>query len=354
MFPLTRRQLLLFAGLAPTGKLAAQLIGHSGGEWSIRGTDPIEIYRGDRRVTAYHAGYGTGVPFFDPVVGPSGKSFTVAAATPEAPAVVAPTGLWFSLGNVNGYHFHPSSAAESSGGMKRGRILHKGMNGVLIKDSVIVIRMKSEWMEAASPGRRLCSDEREFTLFHRGDGSLAINAVIELMADAGDLEIGEEASGAWSLRVGAGLAWKEGDKNRRLSCSEGLEGKEVVGKRANWVICEGLDAGNVPGGVAVFDHPGNPGFPAQWTFDESGIISANPFAPRSLPAEASGIPSDGTTKEEPEAPGKAFRLRARSGKHDLPRIVRNGESIVFRYRTVFFTGKAEAAEIPAAYAHFAE
>jgi hypothetical protein len=353
MIPLSRRQFVTLASLAPAGTAVAQLIGHSEGEWSIRGTDPIEIYRGDRRVTAYHAGFATGVPFFDPVVGPSGKSFTATTSPKPAKEVFAPMGLWFSLGNVNGYDFHPEPGSAAPPAKKRGRILHKGMNGVLIKGSAMVIRMKSEWMEVASPARRLCSDEREFTLFHRADGSLVISVVIELIADAGDLEIGREDSGAWSLRIGAGLAWKEGDKNRRLSCSEGLEGKEVVGKRANWVICEGLDAGNVPGGVAVFDHPGNPGSPAQWTFDESGLISANPFAPRPLPA--SGIPSDAITKqEESEAPGKAFRLRARAGKHDLPRIVRNGESIVFRYRTVFFTGKAEAAEIPAAYAHFAD
>lgn len=341
----------MLASLAPTGRAVAQLIGHSEGEWSIRGTDPIEIYRGDRRVTAYHAGFATGVPFFDPVVGPSGKSYTAPAAAKAGEQGVVPTGLWFSLGSVNGYDFHPASGASAPSQKKRGRIIHRGMNGVLIKGSAMVIRVKSEWIEAELPERRICSDQREFTLFHRDDGSLAISAVIELIADAGDLEIGVEPIGAWSLHVGPGLAWKAGDKNRHLTCSEELSGDEVAGKRAKWLICQGLDAGNLPGGIAVLDHPENPGFPSQWTIEGSGLISANPFAARPLPAPEPAAGDEGTTKDSAE-PGRGFRLRAKAGQYDLPRIVRNGESVFFRYRTIFFAGQAEAADIPQAYGHF--
>lgn len=342
----------MLASLAPAGRAVAQLIGHSEGEWSIRGTDPIEIYRGDRRVTAYHAGFATGVPFFDPIVGPSGKSFTAPSGAKPGEAAADPTGLWFSLGNVNGYDFHPDLGSAVAAGEKRGRVVHKGMNGVLIKGSAVVIRVKSEWLEADLPERRICSDQREFTLFHREDGSLAISAVIELMADAGDLEIGPEKIGAWSIRVGPGLVWKDGDKNRQLICSEGVNGKEVAGKRAKWLSCQGLDAGNLPGGVAILDHPGNPGFPAEWTIDEAGLISANPFAPRPLPATESAAEVEATTKDSTE-PGRGFRLRAKAGQHDLPRIVRNGESVFFRYRSIFFAGQAATADLSKAYDLFA-
>lgn len=341
----------MLASLVPTGRALAQLIGHSEGEWSIRGTDPIEIYRGDRRVTAYHAGFATGVPFFDPVVGPSGKSYTAPGAPMPGEGVASPTGLWFSLGNVNGYDFHPVAGSAVASEKKRGRILHRGMNGVLIKGSAVVIRMKSEWLEADLPERRICSDQREFTLFHREDGSLAISAVIELIADAGDLEIGVEPIGAWSLRVGPGLVWKAGDKNRHLTCSEGLGGDDVADNCAKWLVCQGLNAGNLPGGVAILDHPENPGFPAQWSIDEAGLVSANPFAPRpvSLPEPAAG---EGATTNDSTEAGRGFRLRTKAGQHDLPRIVRNGESVFFRYRSIFFAGQAAEADIPKAYGLF--
>lgn len=348
MIPLSRRHFLAIAGLAPVGGARAQLIGHAEGEWSIRGTDPIEIYRGDRRITAYHAGTTQGVPFFDPLVGPGGKSHTAPAT--QAPAEFAPTGLWFSLGNVNGRSFHPSADGPQEAGPERGIIVHKGMNGVLIKGSAVVIRVKSEWTETGSSDRRVCSDQREFTLFHREDGSLAVSALIELIADAGDLEIGPEVSGAWSVRVGPGLVWKEGDKNRHLSGSEGETGSGVAGSRSRWVVAEGLDAGNLPGGVAMFDHPGNPGAPARWTIDGSGLVSANPFVPAPLPQP----PAPGTDAvEDAGNAARGFRMRARSGQFDVPRLVRNGESLFFRYRTIFFSGKAEAAGIPTAYDLFA-
>lgn len=346
----SRRELLMLASLVPAGRAAAQLIGHSDGEWTIRGTDPIEFYRGDRRVTAYHSGMAAGLPYFDPIVGPSGKSFTAAATAATDPAEMA-AGLWFSLGNVNGYDFHPHPADKESAERKRGRIVHRGMNGILIRESAIVIRVKSEWMERELPERRLCSDQREFTLYHRGDGALVISAVVELIADAGDLEIGPEETGAWTMKLGPGLSWKEADKNRHLSNSEGLAGPDAIGARADWLICQGLDAGNLPGGVAVLDHPGNPGFPARWTVAGSGLVSANPFAPR--PDGAAGF-SAKTDQDEAGASGRTFRLRARAGQQDVPRTVRNGESVIFRYRTILFSGKAEAAEIPEAFDRFAE
>jgi hypothetical protein len=83
------------------------------------------------------------------------------------------------------------------------------------------------------------------------------------------------------------------------------------------------------------------------------VVSVNPFAPRSLSAPE--ISPDASTKEAvPEGPDNAIPLRARAGNNDLPLIVPNGESIFFRYRTVFFTGKAEAADLPKAYTLFAD
>ncbi|PAW64591.1 MAG: hypothetical protein B9S36_02135 [Verrucomicrobiia bacterium Tous-C2TDCM] len=351
MIPLSRRQFATIASLLPAGGAMAQLISHSEGEWSIRGTDPIEIFWGDRRVTAYHAGVSSGVPFFDPIVGPSGKSYTAPAPSRRLGPIGSPTGLWFSLGNVNGCDFHPRHEGATPAGRKRGRIVHKGMNGVLIKGAVLVFRVKSEWVDAESPERRMGSDRREFTLFHREDGSLAISALIELIADAGDLEIGHEEIGAWSIRVGQGLAWKAEEKNRRLTCSEGMSGEEIAGNRAKWLACQGLDAGNLPGGVAIFDHPENPGSPARWTIDGAGLISSNPFG---LGPASSPEPSDTLGESAPGVPSADQKVLpgAPQRQQELPRIVRNGDSIFFRYRSVFFSGQAEAAGLPRAYELF--
>jgi len=193
MSSFTRRRFVQLATLVPVAEAGAQLIGTGGGGWSIRGTDPIEIFHGERRVTAYHAGYEQGLPHFDPVVGPNGKSFT--AAENQEGRVARPGGLSFALGDVNGYDFRRRAGVASGLPLKPGVILHKGMNGVLVKGPAVVIRTKAEWFDAADPIRRICSDKREFTLFYREDGSLVIETVLELRADAGDLEIGPEDVG---------------------------------------------------------------------------------------------------------------------------------------------------------------
>ena len=312
MISFCRRHFLFLAGSLPGAPLLAQLIGNRSGGWSIRGTNPVEIYFGDEPVSAYHAGYEEGMPFFDPVAGPSGEPYTGAIGPKEGESV-GPRGVWFALGNVNGHDF----GARPDPARKRGVILHRGMNGVMIKGAALMIRTKSEWMETTGEQRRLCSDRREFTFFHREDGSLVLEAAIELMADAGDLEIGPCTSGAWSVLPAPGFVWKEGEKARGLVESGGRSGGEVEGTRSSWVACQGLDGRGIPGGVAILGHPDNPGHPARWHVGDEGGISADPF---------------------PE---------------ETPVVLPNGQSLSFRYRTIFHSGSTDGAAIPAAFEAFA-
>lgn len=300
----------------------AQLIGSGNTGWSIRGTEPIEVFHGDRRITSYRPGYDSGIPCFDPVVGPTGKSYTAATGKKEGAEKGWPGGLGFSLGKVNGCDFRPSGtgAGGTDSGGKRGLILHRGMNGVLIKDSAAVMRLKSEWLDAENPVRRIASDRRECTLFHREDGSLALSLSLELTADAGDLEIETGGRGGWMAGLVPGLAWKEGERESPVFRNrEGLKNADAQEARSNWVVCQGVDAGGGAAGVAVLDHPGNPGSPARWTLDGNGVLCAHPF----------------------------------SGEETDPVVVPNGESLLFRYRTVFFAGEVPDAEVAKAYEAFA-
>ncbi len=308
MPPFSRRRFLMLATLAPVSEVGAQLIGNGGG-WSIRGTDPIELFHGERRVASYRSGGEAGLPLIDPVVGPTGGLYTAAMEKGEA------TGLFFALGDANGFDFRSGSAS----GRPPGRILHKGMNGVLIKGPVIAIRTKSEWLDAADETKRICSDRRELSFTYREDGSLVIDFALELAADAGDLALGVETEGAWSIRLAPGLAWKGGGESSALRNAEGLADAAVSGARSNWVACQGKEAKGEAAGVALFDHPANPDHPAAWTFGEGGLVSANPFGEGS----------------------------------DAPRLVPNGESLFFRYRAIFFKGGIDGIDPAKAWEAFA-
>lgn len=322
----SRRQILCLAGFGPVTPAMAQLIGKGSGGWSIRGTEPIEVFHGDRRVTSYRTGYESIVPRFEPVVGPTGKACISVGQPKEVTSKHWPGGLGFALENVNGYRFLPgvSEGQEENPLLKRGLILHRGMNGVLIKDSAVVMRVKSEWVDAEDPVRRIASDRREITLFHREDGSLALSLSLELMADAGDLELGVDETGGWMVGLVPGMAWKKEEREEPVFRNrEGLRNSEAQKAGSNWVVCQGLDAGGTAAGVAVLDHPGNPGSPARWTLDGEGVLSAHPFS------------SEGAAKT-------------------MPVLVPNGESVFFRYRTIFFGGEVPDEEVVKAYEAFAQ
>lgn len=296
MYSLSRRRFLSLLPLLPTAA-SAQIIGNNG--WSIRGTDPVEIFHGDRRVTSYHAGYGEGLPFFHPVVGPAGGVMTTASS--GEPSKTA-RGLWLALADANGYDFRPTPDP----GKKRGKILHKGMNGVHIQKESVALRMKAEWLDAADETHRICSDQRELTCGFREDGAFVLDVAVELIADGGDLAIGTDPTGVWTMQILPALMAK-----KEMGALVKDEKIAVVtaqsGAQARWVTCQGKDAKGVGAGVLVLDHPTNPGSPATWTIQEDGLLAANPFPVGS------------------ESP------------HTIP----NGSSVRLRYRTIFYQTKSD-------------
>ena len=66
--------------------------------------------------------------------------------------------------------------------------------------------------------------------------------------------------------------------------SEGIEGKAIWGKRADWVHYHGTVKGKAAG-IAFMSHPSNltrKGEKSWWHARDYGLISANPFAPKKL------------------------------------------------------------------------
>ena len=58
--------------------------------------------------------------------------------------------------------------------------------------------------------------------------------------------------------------------------SEGVQGREMWGKRAKWVDYWAPISGNTVG-IAIFDHPSNPRHPTWWHARHYGLVAANPF-----------------------------------------------------------------------------
>lgn len=322
--------LVAFAAILPA-TLTAQVTISSHDGWSIRGTDPVKIFFEDEHVTSYHAGIEAGKPYFYPVIGPTGENMTRHwpmddSFDDEEQDHPHHRGVWYGLGRVNGFDFWHQ--AGDRGDRKFGMIRHKAMDGVQMSDEDLTIRMKSEWLEHGKPSNRIMSDRREFRLFYTKGGALVLDAAITLIADAGDVLIEDDKEGAWSVRAIPTLRLEGEHAKGDILNSEGIQGKSAWGKRAKWVDYFGVDRAGNEVGIAVFDHPSNLRHPTWWHARHYGLLTANPFG-------------QGHFEED---------VDETAGNYTIP----NGESVTFRYRTIFHEGDPEAAGVAQAYEEFAE
>lgn len=322
--------LVLSLALAPV-VAHSQVIGSSAGGWTISGTDPIEVSFGGKMITAYHPGYGEGKPYFYPIIGPTGENMTRHWPIKEGTKVegtdqVHHRGMWYGLGKVNGLDFWHCSGNETQGESAIGIIQHRGMTGVMIKGPTITFRTKSDWVEEMDRDHRICSDQREFTLFYREDGSLVIDLTLTLIADAGDVTITDSEEGAWAIHAPYSPALKGTSTTGQILNSDGMTGLEARGKRAAWVDFSGKDQAGNQVGIAILDHKSNFGHPTRWDVSDDGLFAADPFAKGDF---------------DDEAPDQ-------TGEHVIP----NGETLKFRYRTIFHRGDPEAAGIEKAFELF--
>jgi hypothetical protein len=99
--------------------------------------------------------------------------------------------------------------------------------------------------------------------------------------------------------------------------SEGKVGAAVWSTRAQWCELVGTTADGSAETIAVFDHPGNPGYPTYWHARDYGLFAANPL---------------GAHVFDPKAPAMNFTIDA-------------GKSATFRYRVVILSGDATPEEL---------
>src|SRR5690606_16764960 len=79
---------------------------------------------------------------------------------------------------------------------------------------------------------------------------------LRLIADAGDITIGDGEEGGWAIRTIPTLRRKGAVATGRLLSSEGDTDGEAAGWRAAWVDCHGSDRAGDALGIALFDQIG--------------------------------------------------------------------------------------------------
>ena len=232
----------------------------------------INIQVDGKPFTTFHYGAEAWKPFLAPLRSASGKivtrRFPMETVAGESRDHLHHRGLWFTYDDINGVKFwenDPSYATKQNKGkvvVKKAEWKEGEKSGTL--DATM------DWQDGA--GKTLLVETRR-TVFH-SDPKLRIMDFHITLTAATDITIGDTKEGAFAIRLAEEFTEKRGGK---ITNADGLETmKNIWGKRSNWVnYAAELDGEKI--GVAILDHPGNPGFPTRWHARDYGLFSLNPF-----------------------------------------------------------------------------
>ena len=243
-------------------------------------------------------------------------------------------GLWFNYGDVNGFDFWNNSDAikvedrPKMGSIVQGRIVST-QSGADRGELVV----ESTWITGEN---KPILDQTTHYIFMRSGDSRVIDQIVTLKAldravfhddkegllglrVAGWLESPDEKGGLFMdssgrpTQVDAGHT--EGASGEYLT-SEGARDGRAWGTRGRWCSLTGR-TGSHTVVIAVFDHPGNPGYPTYWHARGYGLFSANPL---------------GRSIFDPKQPAFNFTME-------------RDQTATFRYRVMLLSHAATADEL---------
>jgi hypothetical protein len=258
-------------------------------------------------------------------------------------------GLWFNYSNVNGFDFwNNSEAIPAERAAKMGTIVLDKIVSATSGASRGELVTESTWIDGQKidgQNHPILSETSTYVFAHSGP-TRSIDLVVTLKAldhvvfnDDKDgllglrvarwLESSEEKGGTFTDANGiattvAAAANLPGQNSSSAApptgeylTSEGVRGEAAWSTRGRWCSLTGHDDQGHTVTVAIFDHPGNVGYPTYWHARGYGLFAANPLGRHMFDA-----------KQPP-----------------LDYTLEKGQATTFRYRLVFYTHAATVDEL---------
>jgi hypothetical protein len=222
-------------------------------------------------------------PFWYPVIGPSGRSLTRIGHPHDPQTHGHHNSIWIAHQNVNGVNFW-----EDHGG---GRIVHQRVE--LYEDGPQSAAMLTVNAWQAPDGRSLLLERRRASVEVQPGGQWCLYVDLQLEAPVGHpVTLGATPFGLIAVRMAKTIGVHDG--GGRILDSEGrLNEKAIFHKPARWVDYSGPITKTAREGIALMDHPSNPGSPTPFHVRDDGWMGASLTCLRPLTI----------------APGKPLRLR---------------------------------------------
>ena len=282
--------------------------------------ETIDVVVDGKPFTTFHAGSEAGKPYLSPLRAASGtivsRLFPMEKVDGESRDHLHHRGLWFSYDDVNGIKFwenDPSYTKPNIGRIVVQKAALKSGKGSQVIEGVF------DWNDPS--GKTVLVETRKMT-FHSDPTLRIIDFDITLTAPA-KVVFGDTKEGAFAIRLADALSERRGGKMVNAEGNEGM--KNVWGKRSNWVDYSGTINGEKLG-VAMFDHPSNPGHPVRWHSRDYGLFALDPWGQHAFDEN---VDEAHTTLEA-------------------------GQSLHYRWRVVIHPGDTASAKIADLYQKFAK
>ena len=182
-------------------------------------------------------------------------------------------GVWLAFGDINGQDFWRNTA----------RIEHMAFTAPpAVADGRLTFAARDRLV--AKDGTPIAIQSSRFAIAPQGEHAFMLTWEAEIRGEGRELVFGDQEEMGLGVRVATELTEKAGGL---VVNSDGLKGaKEVWGKPAAWAVYSRQGEARIQG-LAIFPAASNPN-PTWWHSRDYGVIVANGFGARVLPASAGG------------------------------------------------------------------
>ena len=308
----------------------------------------VEVLIDGKLFTSYVYPSNIKKPVLYPLITPKGtkitRKFPLEPSVGERVDHPHHVGVWFNYGDVNGLDFWNNSDSikvEKRGGY--GTIVHKSIDLVKTDKDRGILMVGMDWL---SPKGEVLLEENTTFIFRGKGNEYSIDRITTLTAVNGDVDFKDNKEGVLGIRVTRALELpsnkpdiftdangiptkvaklnNEGVNGDYIN-SEGVEGLDCWGKRADWVNLHST-INNEKVSLVIMDHKSNVGYPTYWHARGYGLFAANPLGQ------------------------EVFS----KGKEKLNFKLNKGEHITFKHRIIVASDALTASYLDAAFEEFSK
>ena len=263
----------------------------------------IDILIDNKLFTSYIYSDNIKKPVLYPLVTPQGtrvtRKYPMETSVGERVDHPHHVGLWLNYGDVNGLDFWNNSDSIPQE--------RKAGYGTIVHNKILKIEEGSEGrleveMDWISPEQDTLLKENTTFIFRVDSGIYSIDRITKLMALDEEISFKDNKEGMLGVRVARELEHpsdrpaiftdsnghptmvENNDNvgvNGKYINSNGVEGTDCWGKRADWVNLTST-IGNENISLVILDHQSNVGYPTYWHVRGYGLFAANPLGQAAL------------------------------------------------------------------------